>query len=90
LGHEFAATGYFAADELFSRTVRGRQGWLNQVPIAILAYDGKLFFSPYAGPSPPLGQPELSCQGWQVSPPAGSVLFACSSPANKAMSPIQE
>jgi hypothetical protein len=48
LGHEFDATVYLAADELFYRNVLGRQGWLNQVPIAILAYDGKLFFSPYA------------------------------------------
>jgi hypothetical protein len=47
LGYEFDATVYFAADELFYRNVLGRHGWLNQVQMAIIDYDGKLFLSPY-------------------------------------------
>lgn len=31
----------------FPRNVLGRQGWLNQVRLALIDYDGKLFLSHY-------------------------------------------
>lgn len=45
--YEFEATVYFAANDSFYRNVLGRHGWLNRFQIALIDYDGKLFFSPY-------------------------------------------
>ena len=47
LGFQFEAMVYFAADESFTRDVLGRQGWLRQLKIGIVDYDGKLYISKY-------------------------------------------
>lgn len=47
MDYDFDALVYFAADERFSRNVLGRQGWLNQVKIALIDYEGKLYLSKY-------------------------------------------
>ena len=55
-GHEVSLTTlslqidrmvYFAADETFRRNVLGRRGWLDQVRIGVIDYDGKLYVSKY-------------------------------------------
>ena len=46
LGFEFAAIVYFA-DLKYPRNVLGRFGWLQQMRIGIIDYDGKLFVSRY-------------------------------------------
>jgi hypothetical protein len=47
LGYSFDVTVFFAADESFTRNVLGRRGWLNQVRLAIVEYEGKLYLSRY-------------------------------------------
>lgn len=44
---EFETMAYFAADPAFSRNVLGRRGWLDQVRIGIIDYDGALYISRY-------------------------------------------
>ncbi len=44
LGFEFSTTVYFA-DFKYPRNVLGRYGWLQQMRIGIIDYDGKLFVS---------------------------------------------
>jgi hypothetical protein len=40
-------TVYFAANESFTRNVLCRRGWLDQLRLAIVEYEGKLFLSRY-------------------------------------------
>jgi hypothetical protein len=47
LGIETSATVYFAADENFTRSVLGRQGWLDRVRMGLIDYEGKLYLSDY-------------------------------------------
>ena len=44
-GMEFDSVVYFAAREGYNRNVLGRQGWLNQVRLGLLDYEGKLYLS---------------------------------------------
>lgn len=48
LGIKFDATVFFAESEFFDRNVLGRIGWLNQVKLALIDEEGKLFLSKYA------------------------------------------
>jgi hypothetical protein len=43
LGFEFDAVVYFAVDDSFRRDVLGRHGWLNQMQLGIVDYEGKLY-----------------------------------------------
>ena len=45
LGIKFESTVYFAESEYFDRNVLGRFGWLNQIKLAIIDQEGKLFLS---------------------------------------------
>jgi hypothetical protein len=45
LGYTFEV--YFAAHESFTRNVLGRRGWLDQVRLGIVEYEGKLYLSCY-------------------------------------------
>jgi hypothetical protein len=47
LGYSFDVTVYFAADESFTRNVLGRRGWLDQVRLGIVEYEGKLYLGRY-------------------------------------------
>jgi hypothetical protein len=47
LGYSFDVTVFFAADESFTRNVLGRRGWLNQMRLAMVEYEGKLYLSRY-------------------------------------------
>jgi len=47
LGYSFDVTVYFAAHESFNRNVLGRRGWLDQVRLGIVEYEGKLYLSRY-------------------------------------------
>ena len=47
LGYSLDVTVYFAAEESFNRNVLGRRGWLDQVRLGIVEYEGKLFLSRY-------------------------------------------
>lgn len=47
LGLEFDSMVYFAADESFPRNVLGRYGWLQQVRLGLIDYEGKLYLSSY-------------------------------------------
>ncbi|MGH9899555.1 MAG: aspartyl protease family protein, partial [Pyrinomonadaceae bacterium] len=40
-------TVYFASDPTFRRNVLGRQGWLQQLQLGLIDYDGKLYVSKY-------------------------------------------
>jgi hypothetical protein len=46
-GLEYVVTVYFAKDEEFKRDVLGRFGWLQQVRIGLVDYEGKLFVAKY-------------------------------------------
>jgi len=46
-GYSFDVTVYFAAHEAFSRNVLGRRGWLDQVRLGVVEYEGKLYLSRY-------------------------------------------
>ncbi len=47
LGYSFDVTVYFAAHESFTRNVLGRRGWLDQVRLGIVEYEGKLYLNRY-------------------------------------------
>ncbi len=47
LGLEIDTTIYFAELYGFPRNVLGRRGWLNQVRLALIDYEGKFFLSRY-------------------------------------------
>lgn len=47
LGFEFETTGYFAEDRNFTRDVLGRHGWMQQLKIGIVDYEGKLYVGRY-------------------------------------------
>ncbi len=47
LGYSFDVTVYFAKDKSFERNVLGRRGWLDQVRLALVEYEGKLYLSKY-------------------------------------------
>jgi hypothetical protein len=47
LGYSFDVMVYFAKAEAFTRNVLGRRGWLDQLRLAIVEYDGKLYLSKY-------------------------------------------
>jgi hypothetical protein len=43
-------TVYFAADYNFPRNILGRRGWLDQLRLAIIDYDGMLYLAKYDEP----------------------------------------
>ena len=47
LDYHFDTMVYFAASDTFPRNVLGRHGWLEQLQVGIVDYDGKLFLSTY-------------------------------------------
>jgi Aspartyl protease len=47
LHYSFDVTVYFAAHESFTRNVLGRRGWLDQVRLGLVEYEGKLYVSRY-------------------------------------------
>ncbi len=47
LGLQLDAMVYFTTMQGFNRNVLGRHGWLQQLRVAIIDYDGKLFVSRY-------------------------------------------
>ncbi len=47
LDFETVSTVYFAKEELFTRNVLGRQGWLDRVKLGLIDYEGKLLLSAY-------------------------------------------
>lgn len=47
LGYSFDVMVYFAKEESFTRNVLGRRGWLDQVRLAVVEYEGKLYLSKY-------------------------------------------
>lgn len=44
---QFDATVYFAADESFTRDVLGRFGWMQQMKLGLVDYEGKLYVGRY-------------------------------------------
>lgn len=51
LGIKTESVVYFAADEMVSRSVLGRTGWLDRVQIGLIDYEGKLLLGDYLSPS---------------------------------------
>lgn len=49
LGMRFESFVFFAADEGMRKNVLGRRGWLDQLKIGIINYDGELYLSRYQG-----------------------------------------
>ncbi len=49
LGLEFNVTVYFAREEGFKRDVLGRFGWLQQVKLGLVDYEGQLYVARYEG-----------------------------------------
>lgn len=47
LGYSFDVMVYFASDESFTRNVLGRRGWLDQVRLGVVEYEGQLYPSRY-------------------------------------------
>lgn len=47
LGFQFDVIVYFASDYGFRRNVLGRRGWIQQVRLGIIDYDGELYVSKY-------------------------------------------
>ncbi len=47
LNTETYTTVYFAESEYFTRSVLGRQGWLDRVKLGLIDYEGKLLLSKY-------------------------------------------
>jgi hypothetical protein len=43
----FSTHVFFAQDAEFSRSVLGRNGWLNRLRIGLIDYDSMLYLSPY-------------------------------------------
>ena len=48
---ELVTTVYFVADHAISRSVLGRQGWLDRLRFGLVDYDGKLYLSDYNDPT---------------------------------------
>jgi hypothetical protein len=48
-GLEFSAFVAFAEDKTFQRNVLGRRGFLEQVTLGLVDYEGKLYLSRYSG-----------------------------------------
>jgi len=46
-GYQFNVIAYFTAMHDFKRNVLGRHGWLQQMRIGIIDYDGQLYLSAY-------------------------------------------
>jgi len=51
LGFQFDVMVYFAAMPDFPRDVLGRHGWLQQVKLGLIDYEGKLYLGAYNDPS---------------------------------------
>lgn len=49
-GFELEITAYFAATDDFKRNVLGRYGWLQQLRIGLVDYDGQLYLGLYDQP----------------------------------------
>lgn len=47
LDYSFDVTVYFAGHVGFARNVLGRRGWLDQVRLGLVEYDGKMYLSKY-------------------------------------------
>ena len=47
LGYDFDVMVYFASDAGFSRNVLGRRGWLDQLRLGLIDYEGKMYLSRY-------------------------------------------
>jgi len=47
LGFQLDVTVFFAPDESFNRDVLGRHGWIQQLKLGIVDYDGKLYAGKY-------------------------------------------
>ncbi|MGE0129389.1 MAG: hypothetical protein AB7U82_15030 [Blastocatellales bacterium] len=47
LGLEFDAFVYFAAEHGLPRNILGREGWLQNVRLAVVDYDAEIYLSPY-------------------------------------------
>jgi hypothetical protein len=52
MGYEFNVMVYFSFDYRFIRNVLGRQGWLEQMRLGIVHYDGQLYASRYDEDTP--------------------------------------
>ncbi len=48
-GYQFDMTAYFAAMPAFRRNVLGRRGWMQQLKLGIVDYEGKLYVGRYDG-----------------------------------------
>ncbi|HMY76255.1 MAG TPA: hypothetical protein PLQ88_30840, partial [Blastocatellia bacterium] len=48
--YAFETMVYFASNPYFTRNLLGRNGWLNQVKLAVIDYEETLFISPYNQP----------------------------------------
>ena len=46
-GYSFDVMVYFAAFEAFTRNVRGRRGWLDQVQLGLVEYESTLYLNRY-------------------------------------------
>lgn len=47
IGFQLDVVVYFAADQNFRRNILGRYGWIQQLRLGIIDYDGKLYISTY-------------------------------------------
>ena len=47
LGLQFEALVYFAVDDSIRRNVLGRRGWIDQIRLCLIDYDGQLYVSRY-------------------------------------------
>ena len=47
-GFDFDSMVFFAADESYSKNVLGRIGWLDQVVLGLVDYEGTLYLSKYS------------------------------------------
>lgn len=47
LGFQLDVTVFFAADEWFNRDVLGRHGWMQQLKLGVVDYEGKLYVGKY-------------------------------------------
>ncbi|MGH9834764.1 MAG: hypothetical protein ACRD9Y_17235 [Blastocatellia bacterium] len=47
LGFQFDVMVYFAVDEWFTRDVLGRFGWMQQLKLGVVDYEGKLYIGSY-------------------------------------------
>jgi hypothetical protein len=51
LGFELDVMVFFAVDEWFNRDVLGRHGWIQQLKLGVVDYEGKLYVGKYNDPS---------------------------------------